>query len=152
MKLVRVVHQTSRTNPLNAYSAFGRFHLTLEEARVTSYLSFSKETCVAEVGHHLGGVVKLRDRLAIEFEVEVDSLVDLTSKHEQKRLRVTPEELVADPDHTITQQLARRLRREKVQALIVPSARDPHGKNVVLFLENIDKKKAIRKIREVKIE
>ena len=36
--------------------------------------------------------------------------------------------------------------------MIVPSARDPHGKNVVLFLENIKLKAAIRKIREEKIE
>ena len=105
---------------------------------------------MAEVAYHLGGTVKLRNLIALEFEIDIEAVVDLTDKRELKRHRATTEQLTGD-DHSLPQDLARRLRRDKVQALIVPSARDSKGRNVVLFLENINKK-AIRKIREQKIE
>ena len=150
MNLFRIVHETSRTKPLQAYKAPARYHLTQDEAGQTSYLSLDEATSMAEVSHHLGGTVRLRNMIVIEFEVDLDDVADLTDKREMKRHRATIEQLIGD-DHSLTQDLARRLRRDKVQALIVPSARDRKGKNVVLFLENINKK-AIRKIREEKLE
>ena len=106
--------------------------MPVDEAEQTSYVSLDEATCMAEVSHHLGATVKLRNMITSEFEIDL------------------AQQLTGD-DHSIPQDLARRLRREKVQALIVPSARDQQGKNVVLFLENINKE-AIRKIREQKIE
>jgi len=126
--------------------------LTVEEAEQTAYLAQSLETCISEVSHHLGGTVRLRNRFSIEFDVEVERVVDLTTTKELKRLKIGMQDLIDDQDYSLTQEIARRLRRGKVQALIVPSARDPQGKNVVLFLENIDRRKAIRKIFERKIE
>ena len=105
--------------------------MPVDEAEQTSYVSLDEATCMAEVSHHLGATVKLRHMIAFEFELDL------------------AQQLTGD-DHSIPQDIARHLRRDKVQALIVPSARDPHGKNVVLFLENINKK-ATRKIREQKL-
>ena len=104
--------------------------MPVDEAEQTSYVSLDEATCMAEVSHHLGATVKFRNMVAFEFEIDL------------------AQQLTGD-DHSIPQDIARR-RRDKVQALIVPSARDPHGKNVVLFLENINKK-ATRKIREQKL-
>ena len=150
MKLFRMVHESAKSRPIEASKAPARYHFTPEEAAQTSYMAFSLSTCVAEVTHHLGGTVRLRNMLAIEFEIDLEHTVDITDKRELKRHRTTKEQLTGD-DHSIPQDLARRLRRDKVQSLIVPSARDPQGKIVVLFLENINKE-AIRKIREQKIE
>jgi len=151
MNLFRVIHESSRGSPLAAYRAPGRYHLTSEEAEQTSYLSFSVATCIAEVSHHLGSMVKFRNRWSLEFEVTVERVVDLTTARELRRLKITKEDLTDDADCGIPQEVARRVRRMGIQALIVPSVRDPAGKNVVLFLENIPKK-AIRKIREEQIE
>lgn len=59
---------------------------------------------------------------------------------------------LSEDDCCLPRELAHRLTRENIQALIVTSASDPHGINIVLFLDNIDKQTAIRKIREEKIE
>ena len=150
MRVFRIVHESSRTKPLQAHKVPARYHLTTDEANRTSYLSTDDATCLAEVTYHLGGTVRLRNMVSFEFEIDLEHTVDLTDKRELKRHRATTEQLTSD-DHSLPQDLARRLRREKVQALIVPSARDQQGKNVVLFLENINKE-AIRKIREQKIE
>lgn len=150
MRLHRIVHQDSANNPLPAYSSTGRYHQTSKEAQLTSYLSFDLGTCAKEVAHHLGNTVRLRNRVAIEFEVEPERVVDLTKKRELTKLGLDPEDLI-DEDWTVTQNTARTLRRKGVQALIVPSARDPHGLNAVLFLENLEPK-VIRRIREQRLD
>lgn len=143
MILFRIVHSDSLKSPLSARSHSGRFHLGENEARLTSYLSFDQATCQKEVSHHLGNVVPLRNMAALEYEVEVDAVVDLTRETERKKYGVTLDGLLAE-SYGMAQATAQRARAGGAQALIVPSARDPKAKNVVLFLENIDRK-AIQK-------
>lgn len=147
----RVIHQDSRATPLSAYVAPGRYHRTPEEARSTSYLAFSLETCKREVAYHLGGTVRLRDRIAIEFEIDVEKVLDLTLSRERKKLGVDLDDLTGDYDLTLTQGIAGRMRKRGVQALVVPSARDPKGRNLVLFLENIGQE-SVREVGEEKLE
>lgn len=136
MELIRVIHVSASPAPLSSRAPEGRFHTNLEEARRTAYLSFDLATCLKEVRHHLGDLVPLHGMRAVRFQVAASHVVDLTSASECERYGVTLAQLVNE-NYEVTHQLARRLRGAGVQALVVPSARDSSGKNVVLFLENI---------------
>ncbi len=45
-----------------------------DKAEKTSCLSEHLQTGLVEVGDHLGGTVKLRNRFSIEFELEVEKI------------------------------------------------------------------------------
>ena len=77
MRLFRVVHESSRTSALSAYKAPVRHHTSLQKAVQTSYLSASIRTCLAETEFHLGGTVKLRNRVIFEYEIELERIVGL---------------------------------------------------------------------------
>lgn len=150
MRLWRIVHDSVKRSPLTVKSTSGRYHLGEQEARATSYFSFDQATCLKEVTHHLGGIVPLRDMIAMEFDIDVNEIVDLTQDAVRRELGVRKNMLTAE-DYNSTQTLARKLRSQGVQAAICPSARDRRAQNVVLFLDNIDRG-AIRKTREVRLE
>ena len=58
-------------------------------------------------------------------------------------------EVVIGEGYEATRTLARRLRREGVQAIITYSARDrPDGRNVILFLENIAPSDIVERARD----
>ncbi len=149
MRLFRLVHTSALPNVLVARFSPNRYHVTPDEANNTSYTSTSLATCRREVMHHLGGIT-LHNMVEVEFEVELERVIDLTDPKQCEDLGIEPDDLL-DDNHAIPQSVAKRLRRKGVQAILVPSARDHDGKNMVLFLENIDPQK-IRKIRKTLIE
>ena len=149
LSLFRLVHTSARPNVLAARFAPNRYHVTLDEANNTSYTSTSLETCRCEVMHHLGGIA-LHNIVEVEFEVDLERVIDLTDPKQCEDLGIEPDDLLKD-NQAIPQSVAKRLRRQGVQAILVPSARDHAGKNMVLFLENLDPQK-IRKVRETLIE
>jgi len=77
--------------------------------------------------HHLGGV-PLRNMVAVEFEADLDRIVDLTDSAICEGLGIEQEDLLEDT-HAVPQSVAKRLRRKGIQAILVPSVRDPNGKN-----------------------
>ena len=146
MRLFRVIHKSALSDQLRGHHAPGRFHGTAEQARDTSYTSPFPNTCIKEVADHLGGM-RLRDQILVEVAVAVEPslVVDL-----RQSVDASLEELTGD-DLSVPQGIAHQLRKKGIQALIVPSARDPKGYNVVLFLENIERG-CIEKIREEILE
>ena len=151
-RLFRLVHSTALPNILAARFSPNRFHVTPEEAKNTSYTSTSLATCRREVMHHLGGFA-LHNMVEVEFEVDLERVIDLTDPKQRADLDIEPNDLLEDTEdtHAIPQSVAKRLRRKGIEGILVPSARDHDGKNMVLFLENIDPQK-IRKVRETLIE
>ena len=149
LSLFRLVHTSARANVLAARFAPNRYHVTPDEANNTSYTSTSLATCRREVMHHLGGIA-LHNMVEVEFEVDLERVIDLTDPKQCEDLGIEPDDLLKD-NHAIPQSVAKRLRRQGVQAILVPSARHHAGKNMVLFLENLDPQK-IRKVRETLIE
>lgn len=149
-RLFRVIHESRIESPLVGYHAPGRCHVSVEQAAKTSYLSTSIDTCRKESGHHLAGTVRLRERLVVEFVVELTSVVNLTDPVEREKLGIDLNELISE-DLSVPQHTASQLRKKGIQAIVLPSARDPRGHNVVLFMENVDGS-LIRKIREERLE
>ena len=149
LQLFRIVHSSALPTVLSARFSPNRYHVTPDEANNTSYTSTSLATCRREVMHHLGGV-PLHNMVEVEFEVDLERVIDLTDPKQCKDLGIEPDDLLED-NHAIPQSVAKRLRRKDVQAILVPSARDNVGKNMVVFLENLDPQK-IRKVRETLIE
>ena len=45
--------------------------MRVDEAEQTSYVSLDEATCMAEVSHHLGATVKLRNMITSEFEIDL---------------------------------------------------------------------------------
>ncbi len=148
-RLFRLVHTSALPNVLASRFSPNRYHVTPDEANNTSYTSTSLATCHREVVHHLGGFA-LHNMVEVEFEVDLERVIDLTDLKQCEDLGIEPDDLLAD-NHAIPQSVAKRLRRKGVEAILVPSARDHDGKNMVLFLENLDPQK-IRKVRETLIE
>ena len=149
LSLFRLVHTSALPNGLAARFSPNRYHVTPDEAKNTSYMSTGLATCHREVMHHLGGI-PLHNMVEVEFEVDLERVIDLNDQKQCEDLGIEPDGLLED-NHAIPQSVAKRLRRKGVQAILVPSARDHDGKNMVLFLENIDSQK-IRKVRETLIE
>ena len=145
MKLYRLVHTSALPNVLAVRFSPNRYHVTPEEAKNTSYMSTSLAACQREVMHHLGGFA-LHNMVEVEFEVDLERVADLTDPKKCADLDIEPDDLLEDT-HAIPQSVAKRLRRKGIEAILVPSAREQGGKNMVLFLENIDPR-MIRKVRE----
>lgn len=87
----------------------------------------------------------------VQVEVDVKKVLDLSDEKVQKRYGTSKDELIGD-DYRPTQRLANTLRSEGFEAFWTYSRADqPHGKMLVVFLENLASTstvvvKAVRKV------
>ena len=114
------------------------------------YLSCDPHTCVEETLHSAQNTdIEIAARLPrtiVAIEVRLNRVLDLTDATLRRRLNVTWRELVA-PDWEIlqnlhgqeafTQRLGRLAREVGFQALLVPSAAQRGGKNLIVFVDNV---------------
>lgn len=81
-------------------------------------------------------------------QIKLARVLDLTAAVPRNRLGLTSEAMVAERPpaakrssyETIRHSIARAARQAGIEALIVPSARRPGGKNLAVFLDNLGKK------------
>ncbi len=100
------------------YSAPGRSAL---------YMSGDRQTIAAEMrAHGVKGVIETRSRY-----VTLDNMLDLNEPSVRELLNIAPEALISE-DYSITQIIG-ELARLHYRGIVVPSARNPDGFNVVLF-------------------
>ena len=131
----RLVYRRFAGAPLEA-RAEGRFNRVAEGR--TTYLSLTRRMARLEVARRWGMVAANRAAY-VEFEVplRLRRVVDLTGAATASALGVSRETLTG-PDLTPCQGLATRLRAGGVEGILTWSAADPDGKNLVVFLDQID--------------
>ena len=131
----RLVYRRFADAPLDA-RAEGRFNRQ-DESR-TTYLSLTRRTATLEVAKRWGSVGANRSAY-VEFEIpfRLRRIVDLTDPDTAAALGVSRETLTGS-DLRECQALAGRLRAEDIEGILTWSAADPEGKNLVIFLDQLD--------------
>lgn len=113
----------------------------------TLYSSLHPETATAEVTRNLSNYSassRGQTRAMVEFAVDLDRVLDLTDAAVCAALGVKPRDLVETKWQTendsgreaLTQAIGRAAYSCKIQALIVPSAADPEGANLAIFVNH----------------
>lgn len=119
------------------------------------YFSASKELALLEVSSRAGQDGEVM--ACVEFEVTVPRLIDLRRSQVRTAFRVRLEDLVhpriSKDAYVAPQRIARRVYREKVHGLLVPSIHDPEGGrkdwfNLVLYPANLIR----TSLKEVQVE
>lgn len=101
-------------------------------------MSLTRETATREVVKRWGAVgPNLGAYVAFQVPVRLRRVVDLTDPQAVGALGVSRETLVG-PDSSPCQALATRVRAAGVEGLVTWSAADPSGKNLVVFLDQLD--------------
>jgi RHS repeat-associated protein len=92
------------------------------------YAGTSREAVLAELKHY---GVDTNDVTLVAANVRVDNVLDLTNPAVRNQLGVTLTDLTSN-DYTVTQAIG-DLARSRYSAILVPSAREPGAKNLVLL-------------------
>lgn len=136
----RLVYGGFAQSPLEA-RAEGRFNRK-EEGR-TTYVSLTARTAALEVAKRWGTIAANRAAY-VEFAVPVRlrRVMDLTDPDTAAALGVDREMLTGN-DLRPCQALATRLRAAGVEGVLTWSAADRQGKNLVIFLDNLDPRSSV---------
>jgi RES domain-containing protein len=144
--LFKAVYVDYEKEPLPSRSRSGRFH-DEKTGMNTTYLTPNKATAWKEVTLRWKADPAYY-RMA-EVEAKLDSVVDLTDPKKQKEYGISKEALLA-ADYRLTQQLARQLRSEGVQAAWSYSFADqPDGRMLVVFMENVERPNSYVRVKRV---
>lgn len=131
----RLVYRGFAKTPLEA-RAEGRFNRQ-DEGR-TTYLSLTRRTAVLEIAKRWGAIGANRAAyLELQVPVRLRRVVDLTDPGTAAALGVS-RELLTGTDLAPCQALATRIRAAGVEGILTWSAADPEGKNLVIFLDQLD--------------
>ena len=93
-----------------------------------TYGATSPETALAEVDHY--GLSA--DRVPVSKDVSLSNVLDLTSPLVQRQLGYSLGQITGD-SYLTTQQLGNFARTSGYDGLLAPSARNPGGRNIVIF-------------------
>lgn len=113
------------------------------------YASFNPVTAVKEAYHgffEAGFSARtIRPRVFAGLAIRLELVLDLTDRHVRRALGFTVKDLIMEDWEAIqeagqeawTQAIGRGAAHAGFEGLLVPSARDPHGRNVVIFPRNL---------------
>jgi RES domain-containing protein len=116
----------------------------------TVYTSSEPETALAEVLAHFRHyglpVHKAMPRVIVSIEAKLTTLLDLTDSSVRKALGVAEKRLLTEPwrelqkrgRESLTQAIGRVAYESDFEGLIVPSAAEKGGTNVIVFPANLD--------------
>jgi RES domain-containing protein len=128
----------------NAAGEFPVFYAALDLATAYEEKTYSNRRYAIPPEQWLPAVIVL-------VEVKLARVLDLTLPATRNQFGITPEAMVAErlassgksSHETARHAIARAARRAGIEALIVPSARNPGGKNLAVFVENLGKSSSL---------
>jgi RES domain-containing protein len=135
-RMVSMKHKNEILDIQGSILAGGRYNPPHEFGAL--YLGETKEVCKAERMRKS----KTPFPMVIgEIEISLNKTLDLTDDKILEQLGINKKDLLRDMgdeayDYKVTRNIARRVRREGIEGLIVPSVTGK-GKNLVIFMENI---------------
>ena len=146
-------------NGVGGYKCSGRWNL--KEQFHCTYMSRSPETALEEVlapsrRKNLSDANSL-PRVLVCISVKLNVLLDLTDGNLRKKLRVSRKRMIEErwwsrnfnQQEAITQAVGRAAFAQHYEGMIVPSAADPHGSNVIVYPENLIASSELRVITPV---
>jgi len=145
-KVCRFHHKS--VDPLSdsgAEKAGGRFNRAGRYGAL--YASMDRKTAEAEVEYRLGmPASSLKDFRATAIAVKLGAILDLTDPNVQKEMGIDSSEITSDKpaDKEKLLKIADDARSQDYEAILAYSARDPLGKNLIIFLDKLNKSSSIR--------
>jgi RES domain-containing protein len=114
------------------------------------YASQDRKTAEAEVEYRLGmPASNLKDFRATAIAVKLAAVLDLTNPNVQKEMGIESSEITSDKpaDKEKLLKIADDARSQGFEAILALSARDPRGKNLIVFPDKLKKSSSIRVIK-----
>ena len=148
-RVFRIHHKT--VDPLSTASAKksgGRFNRAGQFGVL--YASLDRKTAEAEVGFRMRlPMSSLKDFRVTTIAMELGSVLDLSDPHVQKELGITPAEIASDraSDKAKLLNIADKARAMGHEAILSPSARDPKGRNLNVYLDMMKKSSRVRVVK-----